>query len=78
MLFRSFDKTQKNVTGVVTLKLYKGNVIPAGTTSPFSLYIQDLSSFSDSDMYDQKDAKGFITLFGLPMKIQGLVDRKGS
>jgi argininosuccinate synthase len=73
-----FDKTQKNVTGVVTLKLYKGNVIPAGTTSPFSLYIQDLSSFSDSDMYDQKDAKGFITLFGLPMKIQGLVDRKGS
>jgi argininosuccinate synthase len=72
------EKTQKNVTGVVTLKLYKGNVIPAGTTSPFSLYIQDLSSFSDTDMYDQKDAKGFITLFGLPMKIQGLVDRKGS
>jgi argininosuccinate synthase len=68
--------TQRNVTGTSKLKLYKGNVRPAGCTADKSLYIQDLASFTDTDFYDQKDARGFIRLFGLPMKVAGLVERK--
>ena len=68
--------TQRNVTGVSRLKLFKGNVRPAGSKADKSLYIQDLASFTDTDFYDQKDASGFIRLFGLPMKVAGLVERK--
>ena len=68
--------TQRNVTGTSRLKLYKGNVRPSGSRAEKSLYIQDLASFTDTDFYDQKDATGFIKLFGLPMKVAGLVDRK--
>jgi len=67
------NETQKVVTGKVRLKLYKGNIIPAGFTSPFSLYDADLGGFSDVDTYDQKDATGFIRCFGLPMKMRGLL-----
>lgn len=69
--------TQKVVTGTVKLKLYKGNIVPAGVNAPKSLYNDDLASFSDTDLYDQKDAKGFIKVFGLPLKIQGMVQREG-
>ncbi|NCA97858.1 MAG: argininosuccinate synthase [Clostridia bacterium] len=64
-----FDKTQETVTGKVRLKLYKGNVFPAGTTSPFSLYQEELSTFAEDEVYNQADATGFINLFGLPMKV---------
>ena len=70
------DVTQRTVTGVSKLMLYKGNVRPAGSKADKSLYIQDLASFTDTDFYDQKDATGFIKLFGLPMKVAGLVERK--
>lgn len=63
------DQTQKNVTGTVRLKLYKGNVLPAGSTSPFSLYQEALSTFGEDDVYNQADAGGFINCFGLPMKV---------
>ncbi|MCD7821885.1 MAG: argininosuccinate synthase [Clostridiales bacterium] len=65
------DKTQEFVTGTVKLKLYKGNIIPAGMTSPYSLYSEDLATFDESD-YDQKDSAGFINLWGLPTKVQAL------
>jgi len=67
--------TQRNVTGTVRLKLYKGNVIAAGSKADKSLYLEDLASFSDTDFYDQKDAAGFIKLFGLQMKVDGIVNR---
>ncbi len=70
------EVTQKNVTGTVRLKLYKGNVLPAGAWADRSLYLQDLASFTDTQLYDQKDATGFIRLFGLPMKVAGMVERK--
>ena len=70
------DVTQKNVTGTVRVKLYKGNIIAAGTKAAKSLYLEDLASFTDTELYDQKDATGFIKLFGLPMKVAGLVERK--
>jgi argininosuccinate synthase len=63
------NSTQKTVTGKVKLKLYKGNVLPAGTTSPFSLYEESLSTFGEDQVYDQADAGGFINCFGLPMKV---------
>lgn len=63
------DETQKTVTGKVRLKLYKGNCMPAGSTSPFSLYEEELSTFAEDEVYDQKDAGGFINCFGLPMKV---------
>ncbi len=63
------NTTQERVSGKVRLKLYKGNVFPAGSTSPFSLYQEALSTFAEDDVYDQKDATGFINLFGLPMKV---------
>ncbi len=59
-------ETQKQVTGTANLKLYKGNIIKNGTTSPYSIYSEELASFSTGDLYDHKDASGFITLFGLP------------
>jgi argininosuccinate synthase len=70
------NETQKNVTGLVTLKLYKGGIYPAGSKAPKSLYLSDLASFTDTDFYDQKDARGFIRIFGLPMKVAGIVERK--
>ena len=70
------DETQKNVTGDVKLKLYKGNIIPAGMTSPYSLYDAEIATFDEDDVYDQKDAKGFITLFGLPIKVQAKLNAK--
>ena len=65
--------TQEYVTGEVKMKLYKGNIIKAGTTSPYSIYSESLASFTTGDLYDHKDASGFITLFGLPQKVRGLV-----
>ena len=67
------NETQKTVTGTVRLKLYKGNIIKAGTTSPYSLYNESLASFTTGDMYDHHDADGFITLFGLPLKVRALM-----
>jgi argininosuccinate synthase len=72
------DVTQKNVTGTSRLKLYKGNIVPAGSKADKSLYLLDLASFSDTALYDQKDAGGFIRCFGLPMKVRGLVERKAA
>lgn len=68
------DKTQQNVTGSVRLKLYKGSVIPAGRKSPFSLYREDFATFGQEDVYDQKDAAGFIKLFSLPVKVRAMMD----
>ncbi len=70
------DITQRNVTGTVRLKLFKGRCTPAGVKSPKSLYKTDLASFKMGAEYDQTDAKGFIRLFGLPMKVAGAVERK--
>ena len=64
--------TQKYVTGEVKMKLYKGNIIKAGTTSPYTLYNESLASFKTGDLYDHQDASGFITLFGLPLKVRAM------
>ncbi|MBQ8538382.1 MAG: argininosuccinate synthase [Ruminococcus sp.] len=69
------DKTQEKVTGKVRLKLYKGNIINAGVWSPYSLYSEEIATFDESD-YDQTDSAGFINLFGLPIKVQAMVDGK--
>ena len=66
------ESTQKYVTGEVKFKLYKGNIIKAGTTSPYSLYSESLASFTTGDLYDHHDADGFITLFGLPLKVRAM------
>lgn len=66
------EKTQEYVTGEVKFKLYKGNIIKAGTTSPYSLYSESLASFTTGDLYDHHDAEGFITLFGLPLKVRAM------
>jgi argininosuccinate synthase len=66
------DSTQGPVTGMVRLKLYKGNLIPAGRKSPFSLYREDFATFGQEDVYDQSDAEGFIHLYGLPLKVRAL------
>ena len=66
------ESTQKYVTGEVKFKLYKGNIIKAGTTSPYSLYNESLASFTTGDMYDHHDADGFITVFGLPLKVRAM------
>ncbi len=68
------DKTQETCTGEVRLKLYKGNIINAGVTSPCTLYSEDFASFGEDDVYDQKDSAGFINLFGLPIKVKALLD----
>lgn len=67
------DETQKTVTGKVKLKLYKGNIIYAGATSPYSLYSESLASFTTGDLYNHKDAEGFINLFGLPLKVRAML-----
>ncbi len=67
-----FDTTQAHVTGSVRIKLYKGNVIPVGRKSPYSLYREDFATFGQDSVYDQSDAEGFITLFGLPLKVQAM------
>ena len=64
--------TQQYVTGTVKFKLYKGNIIKAGTTSPYSLYSESLASFTTGDLYNHHDADGFITLFGLPLKVRAM------
>ena len=66
------ESTQKYVTGEVKFRLYKGNIIKAGTTSPYSLYSESLASFTTGELYDHHDAQGFITLFGLPSKVRGM------
>ena len=70
------DKTQENVTGDVKLKLYKGNMINAGVTSPHSLYSEEFATFDADNVYNQKDADGFINLFGLPIKVKALLEKK--
>jgi argininosuccinate synthase len=70
------DVTQQYVTGKVKLKLYKGNIIPAGSESPYSLFSEELCTFGRDDVYNQKDAEGFINLFGLPMKVHALMKRQ--
>ncbi|MDR3287854.1 MAG: argininosuccinate synthase [Peptococcaceae bacterium] len=70
------DVTQQNVTGTVRLKLYKGSCTPAGMQSPYSLYNQEFATFGRDGVYDQKDAEGFIHLFGLPLKVRALMEKK--
>ena len=70
------DKTQEHVTGDVKLKLYKGNMINAGVTSPYSLYSEEYATFDADDVYNQKDADGFINLFGLPIKVKAMLQKK--
>lgn len=70
------DKTQENVTGDVKLKLYKGNIINAGVTSPYTLYDEEVATFDEDHVYDQKDSAGFINLFGLPIKVKAMLDSK--
>ena len=67
------DETQKTVTGTVKLKLYKGNIITAGTTSPYSLYSKEYVTFGEDEVYNQADAQGFINLFGLPLTVRALM-----
>lgn len=69
-------QTQKNVTGKVRVKLYKGNATPVGRTSPYSMYREDFATFGRDEVYNQKDAEGFINLFGLPITVQALVGKK--
>jgi argininosuccinate synthase len=69
-------RTQKRVTGIVRLKLYKGSCSVVGRKSPFSMYREELATFGQDDVYDQADAEGFINLFGLPLKVQALVDKQ--
>jgi len=70
------DVTQRTVTGAVRMKLYKGNCTPAGTSSPYSLYSEDLATFGRDEVYTQADAAGFINLFGLPLKVRAQMERK--
>lgn len=69
-------KTQETVTGDVKLRIYKGNVMNAGITSPYSLYSEDIATFGEDDCYNQMDSQGFINLFGLPVKVKALLDQK--
>lgn len=70
------DETSKTVNGEVSLTLYKGNIIPAGMTSPDTLYSEQIASFGEDDSYDQNDSAGFINLFGLPIKVKAQMDQK--
>jgi argininosuccinate synthase len=70
--------TQQTMTGQVRLKLYKGNVTLVGRRSPYSLYREDFATFGEDDVYNQADAEGFIKLFGLPMKVSGMIDLEGA
>lgn len=71
------DETQKTVTGTVKMKLYKGSCVPVGITSPYSLYHQGIASFGYSELYDHRDAAGFINLFALPLKVRALMRKEG-
>ena len=71
------DVTQETVTGTVRMKLYKGNIIVAGRKSPYSLYREDYASFGEEDVYNQRDAHGFIQLFGLPIKVEAMLQTEG-
>ncbi len=68
--------TQQTVTGEVKLKLYKGNIINAGTTSPYTLYDEEVATFGEDEIYDQMDSQGFINLYGLPIKVKAMLDQK--
>lgn len=68
-----FDDTNKFVTGSVKMRLYKGNIISAGATSPYSLYNESMASFTTGDLYNHKDADGFINLFGLPLQVRAMM-----
>ncbi|HIT88470.1 MAG TPA: argininosuccinate synthase [Candidatus Coprocola pullicola] len=68
-----FDSVNETVTGQVKLKLYKGNIISAGSTSPYSLYNESMASFTTGELYNHKDADGFINLFGLPLKVRAMM-----
>ncbi len=70
------DETQKTVTGNVRLKLYKGNCTPAGATSPYSLYHEGFATFGRFELYNHKDAQGFINLFGLPLKVRAMMKKR--
>ncbi len=70
------NSTQEVVTGKVKLKLYKGNIISAGSTSPYSLYNESIASFTTGDLYSHKDATGFINLFGLPLKVRAIMKQQ--
>ena len=70
------DSTQQTVTGEVKLKLYKGNIINAGVTSPYTLYSEEVATFGEDEVYDQMDSQGFINLFGLPIKVKAMLDAK--
>ncbi|MCI8623581.1 MAG: argininosuccinate synthase [Provencibacterium sp.] len=70
------DSTQQTVTGDVRLKLYKGNVILAGITSPYTLYSEEVATFGEDEVYNQMDSQGFINLFGLPIKVKALLDQQ--
>ncbi len=70
------DETQKTVTGTVKLKLYKGKATPAGAKSPYSLYNEEFATFEEDEVYNHKDAEGFINLFGLPLKMRALMLQK--
>lgn len=72
------DSTQKTVTGTVRLKLYKGNCMPAGSKSDYSLYSEELSTFGADEVYNQKDSEGFINLFGLPIKVNALMKQQNA
>lgn len=69
-------ETQKTVTGDVKIKLYKGNIINVGVSSPYSLYSEDFATFDEDEVYNQKDSEGFINLFGLPLKVKAMLDSK--
>ena len=70
------DKTQETVSGNVKLKLYKGNIIPAGVTSKYSLYSEEIATFGEDNVYDQSDSAGFINLFGLQIKTKALMEQR--
>jgi argininosuccinate synthase len=70
------DSTQQSVTGTVRIKLYKGSCTAAGIKSPYSLYSEEFATFGKDEVYNQKDAEGFINLFGLPLKVKALLDEK--
>ena len=67
------ESTQETVTGTVKLKLYKGNCIVAGSKSEYSLYSEDFATFDRDEVYNHKDAEGFINLFGLPLKVRAML-----
>jgi argininosuccinate synthase len=77
MLMASVEESQKNVTGTVRLKIYKGNIILAGRRSPYSLYKEDLATFEEDSIYDQADATGFIKLNALRLSVRKLLEKKG-